>query len=308
MGLTQRDVARNVLVSLSSSAQSAPNFWVDPRNGVSYPIAVQTPQRDVSDIDELNRTPIIGNGTSQFELLGNLSQLHRTVTTGVVNHYNIQPVFDIYANIQNRDLGGVAGDVQKVLNSFHKDLGKGTTLEMHGQIESMNAAFFGLGFGLLFSIVLIYALMVINFQSLVDPLIIVSALPGALCGILWMLFASQTTFSVPALMGAILCIGVSTANSILVVSFANDQRHLGATARTAAIAAGVTRLRPVLMTALAMILGMLPMALGLGEGGEQNAPLGRAVIGGLLLATVTTLFFVPVVYSLLRRRHSEAIL
>ena len=309
MGLTQRDVARNVLISLSSSAQSAPNSWVDPKNGVSYQVAVQTPQRDVSTVSDLDRTPVAGGSRSQFELLGNVSHLERAVTTGVVNHYNVQPVYDIYANVQGRDLGGVATDVQHVLDGFQKDLPPGTTLAMHGQVESMNAAFIGLGGGLVFSIFLIYLLMVTNFQSLVDPFIIVCALPGALSGILWMLFLTQTTFSVPALMGAILCIGVSTANAILVVAFANDRRAHGDSARTAAMAAGVTRLRPVLMTALAMILGMLPMALGLGDGGEQNAPLGRAVIGGLICATITTLLFVPIVYSLLRKKapaHSVA--
>jgi multidrug efflux pump subunit AcrB len=306
MGLTQKDVATDILVSLSSSAQSAPNFWLDPKNGVSYLVAVQTPQRDVSDMMQLNDTPLYAGGKNPFELLGNLSNVKRSVTTGVINHYNIAPVFDIYANVQGRDLGGVSSDVQKVLDSFHGQLPKGTTLEMHGQVESMNAAFIGLGGGLVFSVFLVYLLMVINFQSLIDPLIIVCALPGALSGILWMLFVTQTTFSVPALMGAILCIGVSTANSILIVSFANDRRAAGDSARTAAMAAGVTRLRPVLMTAAAMILGMLPMALAFGEGGEQNAPLGRAVIGGLFFATVTTLFFVPVIYSLLRKKAPTA--
>ena len=214
----------------------------------------------------------------------------------------MQPTYDIYANVQDRDLGGVSRDINTVLKQVQPHLPKGTALVVRGQVESMTNSFIGLGMGLLFSIIFIYLLMVVNYQSLVDPLIIITALPGALCGIVWMLFVTHTVFSVPALMGAIMCIGVSTANSILVVTFANDRRLEGDTALTAAMAAGCTRLRPVLMTALAMILGMLPMALGLGEGGEQNAPLGRAVIGGLMLATISTLLFVPVIYSILRRK------
>jgi multidrug efflux pump subunit AcrB len=220
----------------------------------------------------------------------------------VTNHYNVQPLFDIYANVQDRDLGGVAREIDRVMAEFQSNLPRGSSLLMRGQVENMRSSFFGLGFGLLFAILLVYFLMVINFQSWLDPFIILMALPGALAGILWMLFVTQTTISVPSLMGAIMCVGVATANSILLVTFANGQRLLGQDAVSAALSAGFTRLRPVLMTALAMIIGMSPMALGFGEGGEQNAPLGRAVIGGLLLATFATLFFVPVVYSVLRHK------
>jgi multidrug efflux pump subunit AcrB len=219
-----------------------------------------------------------------------------------VSHYNVQPVFEINADVQGRDLGGVSSEVSRIVDSFQSQLPRGSTIAIRGQVQSMNSSFAGLAFGLLFAVLLVYLLMVVNFQSWLDPFIILTALPGALAGILWMLYLTGTTVSVPALMGAIMCIGVATSNSILMVTFANDQRREGADARGAALAAGRTRLRPVLMTALAMIIGMLPMSLGLGEGGEQNAPLGRAVIGGLLVATAFTLLFVPVMYSLLRRR------
>jgi multidrug efflux pump subunit AcrB len=255
----------------------------------------------MDSVEALKRTPITNSEHSPPQLLSNLAEVEHRTAMAVVNHYNVQPTYDIYANVQGRDLGGVARDIDRVLAEFQPKLPRGTTLVMRGQIESMRSSFVGLGFGLLFAIVLVYLLMVVNFQSWLDPFIILMALPGALAGILWMLFVTQTTISVPSLMGAIMCVGVATANSILLVTFANDQRLLGQGAVSAALAAGVTRLRPVLMTALAMIIGMLPMALGLGEGGEQNAPLGRAVIGGLLLATLATLFFVPVVYSVLRR-------
>jgi multidrug efflux pump subunit AcrB len=228
--------------------------------------------------------------------------VRRTTSPANVNHYNVQPTFDVYASVQGRDLAAVAADVQKAIDAVRPELPKGSTVVMRGQVETMNSSFTGLLTGLIFAVLLVYLLMVVNFQSWLDPFIILTALPGALAGILWMLFVSQTTVSVPALMGAIMCIGVATSNSILMVTFANDQRRDGHDARSAALSAGSTRLRPVLMTALAMIIGMLPMSLGLGEGGEQNAPLGRAVIGGLLVATVFTLFFVPVMYSLLRRQ------
>lgn len=302
VGLSQRDIAGNVLTSLSSSSQTAPNYWLNPENGVSYFVAVQTPQYKMDSVDKLKNTPITGGHLPTPQLLSNLATIERRTSMAVVNHYNVQPTFDIYANVQGRDLGGVAREIDRVLAEFQPKLPRGTTLVMRGQVESMRSSFVGLGFGLLFAIVLVYFLMVVNFQSWLDPFIILMALPGALAGILWMLFVTQTTISVPSLMGAIMCVGVATANSILLVTFANDQRVFGQDAVTAALAAGVTRLRPVLMTALAMIIGMLPMALGFGEGGEQNAPLGRAVIGGLLFATVATLFFVPVVYSILRRR------
>ncbi|HLK59541.1 MAG TPA: efflux RND transporter permease subunit [Chthonomonadaceae bacterium] len=305
MGMTQRDVANSLLISLSSSGQASPNYWLDPKNGVSYAVAVQTPQYKMDTMDALANTPLPANGPDQ--LLSNVATFKRGESPQVINHYNVQPVFDIYANVQGRDLGGVARDIDKLLQKYNAKLPRGTTLTMRGQVDSMNASFVGLGIGIAFAVILVYLLMVVNFQSWLDPFIIITALPGAFSGILWMLFVSQTTFSVPSLMGAIMCIGVATANSILLVTFANDRRAEGDNAREAALAAGFTRLRPVLMTALAMIIGMLPMALGLGEGGEQNAPLGRAVIGGLLLATATTLFFVPVVYSVLRRKQPHAI-
>ena len=303
LGIQQRDVANNVLISLSSSGQAAPNFWLDPKNGVSYGVAVQTPQYRMGTVSELENTPVTGTTGSAPQLLTNVSSLGRSRTQAVINHYNVQPVFDVFANVQGRDLGGVSSDINRILGRFNKALPRGTTIIMRGQTLSMNESFIGLGTGIFFAILLVYLLMVVNFQSWVDPFIIIMALPGALSGILWMLFATQTTFSVPSLMGTIMCIGVATANSILMVTFANDRREAGDDAITAALAAGFTRLRPVLMTALAMIIGMLPMALGLGEGGEQNAPLGRAVIGGLAMATFTTLFFVPVMYSLLRRKQ-----
>ncbi|HEX3449867.1 MAG TPA: efflux RND transporter permease subunit, partial [Isosphaeraceae bacterium] len=243
-----------------------------------------------------------GPGLAPPQLLSNLAALSRTVSESVVSHYNVQPVFEVYANVQGRDLGGVSADVNRVVDLVRPDLPRGSSIAIRGQVESMNSSFSGLAFGLVFAVLLVYFLIVVNFQSWLDPFIILTALPGALAGILWMLFVTQTTVSVPALMGAIMCIGVATANSILMITFANDQRRLGLDAHDAALAAGSTRLRPVLMTALAMIVGMLPMSLGLGEGGEQNAPLGRAVIGGLTVATFFTLVFVPVLYTVLRRK------
>jgi CzcA family heavy metal efflux pump len=301
IGLTQRDVANDMLVTLSSNVQVAPNYWLNPANGINYPLVVQTPQYRVTDMSDLERTPI-HSGTDQPQLLTNLSQVTRRNTLAVITHYNIQPVFDVDANVSGRDLGGVATDVDRVVATARKSLPRGTTIVVRGQVESMRSSFFGLEAGLVFAIVLVYLLMVVNFQSWTDPLIIVMALPGALAGIVWSLYLTQTSFSVPSLMGAIMAMGVATANSVLMVTFANDQRGLGRTAEEAALEAGHERIRPVLMTALAMIIGMLPMALGLGEGGEQNAPLGRAVIGGLLVATFATLFFVPVVYASIRGR------
>ena len=301
IGLTQRDVANDMLVTLSSNVQVAPNYWLNPANGINYPLVVQTPQYRVTDMSDLERTPI-HSGTDQPQLLTNLSQVTRRNTLAVITHYNIQPVFDVDANVSGRDLGGVASDVDRVVATARKSLPRGTTIVVRGQVQSMRSSFFGLEAGLVFAIVLVYLLMVVNFQSWTDPLIIVMALPGALAGIVWSLYLTQTTFSVPSLMGAIMAMGVATANSVLMVTFANDQRGLGRTAEEAALEAGHERIRPVLMTALAMIIGMLPMALGLGEGGEQNAPLGRAVIGGLLVATFATLFFVPVVYASIRGR------
>lgn len=301
LGLTQKDVANNLLVTLSSSGQVMPNYWVNPKNGVSYLVAVQAPQYDISNSAQLGRLPIPGVNDAVPEQISNVERTFRRKTKAVINHYNVQPTYDIYANVQGRDLGGVASDIQSLITKLEPKLPHGTTVVMRGQVESMNASFIGLGFGVLAAIGLVYFLLVVNLQSWVDPFIIITALPGALSGILMMLFVSNTTFSVPALMGAVMCVGVATANSILVVNFANDRCAEGDDPIAAAVAAGCTRLRPVLMTASAMILGMLPMALAFGEGGEQNAPLGRAVIGGLILATVTTLLFVPLVYSFLHR-------
>jgi len=303
VGLSQQNVANSVLISLSSSGQVAPNQWLNPENGVNYQLVAQTPQNQVDSFDALLRTPItLGAGSGgKTQLLSNLASLSRGVSTTVASHYNVQPVMDVYANVEQRDLGGVAHEVERIMSDVSPQLPKGSWMALRGQVQTMRSSFVGLGFGILFAIVLVYLLMAVNFQSWVDPFIILWALPGALAGIVWMLFVTQTSFSVPSLMGTIMCIGVATSNSILLVTFANDERQEGKNARSAALSAGFTRIRPVIMTALAMIVGMLPMALGLGEGGEQNAPLGRAVIGGLLVATFTTLFFVPIMYSYLRK-------
>jgi CzcA family heavy metal efflux pump len=301
-GLTQRDVANDTLVSVSSSGQVAPNFWLDPTKGVQYPVAVQTPQYKLDSLDALRATPVHPSGSPSPQLLGNLATLRRDATPVNITHYNALQTFDVQANVQDADLGSVSTAIERIVDDARKTLPRGSRIAVRGQVESMNASFRGLSYGIIAAIALVYLLMVVNFQSWLDPLIILAALPGALAGIVWMLFATRTTLSVPALMGAIMSIGVATSNSILMVTFANDQRRAGAGARRAAWLAGITRLRPVAMTALAMIIGMLPMSLGFGEGGEQNAPLGRAVIGGLALATLTTLFFVPVVYSTWRTR------
>ena len=303
IGLTQNDVARTMLVSLSSSGQNAPNYWLNFQNGVNYQVAVQTPQYKVDTLQDLRNTPVVAPNLPRPELLGNLATIERRESPIIVNHYNVQPVFDVLANVQGRDLGGVADQINKVVDQAKSKLPRGTFLSVRGQVESMNKSFAAIGTGILFAIVLVYFLMAVNFQSWTDPFVIIMALPGALCGIIWMLFVTGTTLNVPSLMGAIMAIGVATANSILVVTFANDERcgQHPKDAHDAALSAGFTRLRPVIMTALAMILGMLPFSFGLGEGGEQNAPLGRAVIGGLIVATFATLFFVPVVYSTLRK-------
>ncbi|WP_437652438.1 efflux RND transporter permease subunit [Sorangium sp. So ce1182] len=300
MGLSQRDVASDVLVSLSSSGQTSPTYWLDKR-GVQYLVAVQTPQHAIGSFDDVNATPL-STGDGRPQLLSNVASLSRGTGPANITHYNVARTFDVQTNVDGTDLGSVASAIERVVDELRPELPRGTKVTIKGQAESMDSSFTGLGYGLLFAVVLVYLLMVVNFQSWLDPLIILMALPGAVAGIAWMLFVTRTTLSVPALMGSIMCVGVATANSILVVTFANDQRKLGRDARAAALAAGMTRLRPVLMTALAMIFGMLPMSLGLGEGGEQNAPLGRAVIGGLLVATITTLFFVPVMYSILRNK------
>ncbi|MDQ2946788.1 MAG: efflux RND transporter permease subunit, partial [Acidobacteriota bacterium] len=301
LGLTQKDISDSLLVSLSSSTQTSPNYWINPRNSVDYPIAVQTPlYRSDSTGALLNTAMRSPNGSMQ--VLANLGRLKRGTAASVVNHYNVQPVYNLYANVQDRDLGSLSKDVDLLVKEFTPKLKKGSFFELRGQAQTMESSFIGLGIGLLFAVLLVYFVMVVNFQSWLDPFIILMALPGALMGIILALFLTQTTINVPSLMGAIMSIGVATANSILLVNFANDLRVQGLDARSAALEAGYTRLRPVIMTALAMIVGMLPMAIGLGEGGEQNAPLGRAVIGGLVMATVATLFFVPVVYSVLRTK------
>jgi multidrug efflux pump subunit AcrB len=305
VGMSERDVANNMLISLSSSSQTAPNFWLNPKTGVSYNIAVQTPEYKISSMDEMRSTGLTSRSQDGEQLLTNVSTTQRMLSPGVISHYNVQPTLDINATTQGRDLGGVAGDIDRIIGKAK--LPRGTTIVLRGQVEAMRASFIGLGFGLLFAILLVYFLMVVNFQSWLDPLIIMMALPGALSGILFMLFITQTTLSVPSLMGAIMSVGVATANSILLVTFANDQR-LHSDSKAAALEAGYTRLRPVIMTAMAMITGMLPMALGIGEGGEQNAPLGRAVIGGLLVATFATLFLVPVIYASLRKAAPHAAL
>jgi len=300
-GITQRDVANDTLVSLSSSGQVAPNYWLDSKKGVQYLVAVQTPQYRVDSISALEQTPVHLPGQTAPQMLGNLGSLKRDFTPVNVTHYNVLSTFDVQANVQGADLGSVSDAVDDLIAKANKTLPRGTRIVVRGQVESMNASFRGLSYGIIAAVILVYLLMVVNFQSWLDPAIILMALPGALAGIVWMLFATGTTLSVPALMGAIMSIGVATSNSILMVTFANDQRKEGDDARRAAWLAGITRLRPVVMTALAMILGMLPMSLGLGEGGEQNAPLGRAVIGGLSVATFMTLFFVPIVYSAWRK-------
>jgi multidrug efflux pump subunit AcrB len=306
VGVQQADVASDLLVSLSSNNQTAPNYWLDPKSGVNYNIAVQTPQYQMDTMNDLENTPIVpttGAPTVQdTQILGNIAQVQRTYTATNITHYNVFPCFDVLMSAYGTDLGRAAKAVNSVVDQYRGQLPRGSVITVRGQVKSMHDSFVGLGEGLIFAVVLVYLLMVINFQSWIDPFIILMALPGALAGILWMLWATGTTISVPALMGAIMSIGVATANSILMITFANDQRKHGMNAHDAALAAGLTRLRPVMMTALAMIIGMLPMSLGLGEGGEQNAPLGRAVIGGLGMATFATLFFVPVVYSRLRRQ------
>jgi multidrug efflux pump subunit AcrB len=340
LGLTQRDVSNSMLISLSGSGQIAPTQWLNWATGINYQVSVQTPQRRINTLDKLMHLPIapvgvfttrtpdapmgsagatassVGGSPNQAtaaygntgmanasaaQELANLAVTRRGVSPQIINHYNVQPVFDIYANIERQDLGRVGAAVQKIIDEETPKLARGVTLELRGQVATMENSFYRLGLGLIFAIALVYFLMALNFQSWLDPFIILMALPGALAGIVWILFVTQTSFSVPSLMGSIMCIGVATANSILMVVFANDQRLEGMNQRQAALAAGNTRIRPVLMTASAMIIGMLPMALGFGEGGEQNAPLGRAVIGGLAFATFTTLFAVPVTYKLLRK-------
>jgi multidrug efflux pump subunit AcrB len=331
IGLTQKDVAQSLLIALSGSFQTSPNFFLDPKNGVSYSIATQTPQYKIDSLAALNSLPITGSSSAQkangapeagvagtpspVEVLGNLANITPGAEMGTVSHYDIQPVIDVYANVDGSDLGSVTRKIETILEAHHAELPRGSHFTLRGQSETMKSSYIGLLGGLAFSILLVYLLIVVNFQSWLDPFIIIAALPAALAGIVWFLFLTNTRLSVPALTGAIMCMGVATANSILVVSFAREQLEvLVGDARRAALNAGFVRLRPVLMTALAMILGMAPMALGLGDGGEQNAPLGRAVIGGLLLATVATLFFVPAFFSLVhgwlegRRKTAHSVL
>src|SRR3954470_17497214 len=304
-GFTQRDVANNLLISLSGSAQVTPTFWLNPATGVSYTIATQTPQSKLDSLQDIGTIPIVGaSSQSRPQVLEALASVKREAHLAVASHYNVQSVVDIFAAVQGRDLGGVAREMQPILDAAKKDLPRGSQIVVRGTVETMASSFVGLIAGLGLAIVLVYLLIVVNFQSWLDPFIIISALPAALAGIVWMLFLSHTTINVPSLTGAIMCMGVATANSILVVSFAKEQLAAGASAAAAAVDAGFTRFRPVLMTALAMIIGMVPMAIGLGEGGEQNAPLGRAVIGGLTLATVATLFFVPAVFAVFHRRKN----
>jgi multidrug efflux pump subunit AcrB len=305
LGVTERDVTNSLVVTMAGSGQVAPAFWLNKRNGVSYPIVAQTPEYRNQTLSDLENIPVAGETAHGQLILGGLAKITRSNTAAVVSHYAVQPVIDIFATTQHRDLGGVATDIENILKVNEKDRPKGATISLRGQVQTMNTAFSGLLFGLLAAVVLIYLLIVVNFQSWSDPFVIITALPAALAGIVWMLFATHTSLSVPALTGAIMCMGVATANSILVISFARERLLHSGDAIRAAMEAGFTRFRPVLMTALAMIIGMAPMALGLGEGGEQNAPLGRAVIGGLLAATVATLFFVPIVFSIIHRNHQH---
>ncbi|HKN25814.1 MAG TPA: efflux RND transporter permease subunit [Candidatus Acidoferrum sp.] len=305
VGMQARDVAQNLLISLSSSFQTAPNFWLDPKNGVSYNVAVQTPQYRVDNYQALQNTPVTGASTgtrSTPQILANLVTTSTLARPASVSHYNVQPMINVYASVSGQDLGSVAKEVTKRVAEIEKHLPRGSHIVIRGQVQTMNTSFIGLGVGLVGAIVLAYLLIVVNFQSWLDPFIIITALPGALAGICWMLLFTHTTLNVPSLTGAIMCMGVATANSILMVSFAREQLNEGKSAFDAALEAGFVRIRPVIMTALAMIIGMVPMAIGLGEGGEQNAPLGRAVIGGLLFATVATLFFVPCVFSIIHGR------
>jgi multidrug efflux pump subunit AcrB len=325
LGLTQQNVASNMLVSLSGSFQTSPSFWIDPKSGTQYQVVAQTPQSRLDTINDLQTTPLSSGGSSgdsssslqlqaaasssfsgaNSQLLANVATVRRDVAPAVVSHYDAQTVFDIYGSTQGADLGFISSEVNKILKDTKDHVPKGSHVDVRGQVQTMTESFDGLLFGLMGAIVLVYLLIVVNFQSWLDPFIIITALPAALAGIVWMLFLSHTTVSVPALTGAIMCMGVATANSVLVVSFARERMNAGDDAFTAASKAGYSRFRPVMMTALAMIIGMIPMALSLGEGAEQNAPLGRAVIGGLIFATVATLLFVPTVFVLIHGRNEH---
>jgi multidrug efflux pump subunit AcrB len=307
LGFTAQNVAQNLLVSLSGSFQTTPTFWIDPKNGVSYAIATETPQYRADSLQDLVNIPITAGTSATPSLMASLVSVKRGSDMAVVSHYDIAPVIDIFGSVSGRDLGGVSRDINKLIDGAHSKLPRGSQVVVRGQVQTMRSSYIGLLSGLVFAILLDYLLIVVNFQSWLDPFIMISSLPAALAGIAWFLFITHTTLSVPALMGTIMCMGVATANSILLVSFAKEQMELGKDPLSAALEAGFTRLRPVLMTALAMIIGMVPMALGLGDGGEQNAPLGRAVIGGLLFATVSTLLFVPTFFSLLHELRRKAI-
>jgi len=313
-GFQQHDIAQDLLIALSGSSQTSPNFWLNPRNGVSYLVATESPQYQIDSLQALQNIPLANGGeasNTQTQILGSLGSLSRTAQDAVVSHYNVQPVIDIFGSAQGRDLGGVASDITRIVDGAKKELAPGSSIVIRGQVATMQSSFAGLLSGIVFAVVLVYLLMVVNFQSWVDPFIIITGLPGAMAGVVWMLFVTGTTVSVPALTGAIMCIGIATANSILVVSFARERLSEGSPPMQAALEAGVGRFRPVLMTALAMLIGMLPMAIGAGDGGEQNAPLGRAVIGGLLIGTAATLIFVPVVFgsvhAWLKRRQAAAV-
>jgi multidrug efflux pump subunit AcrB len=328
-GFQQRQISQNLLIALSGSSQTSPNFWLNPKNGVSYPLMTMTPQYTVDSLDALRNIPLAGAGTgvaagagaaagaspgapgaARSQILGSLGTLDRGSQEAVVSHYNVQPVIDIFGSVQGRDLGGVAREITGLVDQARGSLPAGSRIVVRGQVQTMQASFIGLLTGLAFAVLLVYLLMVINFQSWLDPMIIICGLPAVLVGIVWMLFITGTTVSVPALTGTIMCIGIATANSILVVSFARDLLAQGSEPLRAALDAGLGRFRPVLMTALAMVIGMMPMALGMGDGGEQNAPLGRAVIGGLLFGTLSTLLFVPVVFATahewLKRREAHS--
>ncbi len=306
MGLTEQAVANSVLLSLSGSGQVQPTYWIDERIGVQYLINTRAPEYAMTTVGDLNAMPINSGlpGQGYGQVLANVATVTRTNAAPVYSHYDVQPVIDIYGGVDGRDLGGVLHDIKPLVEAAKKELPRGSTIILRGQAQTMNASYLGLGVGLLMAIALIYLLLVVNFQSWLDPFIIITALPGALAGVVWALFLAQTPLSVPALMGAIMSLGVATANSVLVVSFARDNLARGMDPVAAALDAGASRIRPVLMTAMAMLIGMLPMSLGLGEGGEQNAPLGRAVIGGLVMATIATLLFVPVVFSFMHRRQT----
>jgi len=305
VGLTQSNIANDVLISLSGSLQTAPTFWLDPKSGNQYSITTQAPQYRLTSLEDLAATPLTTGTGGSSQLLANLATITRSVSPAVVSHYDSRPVIDIYGSVDGTDLGTVANAVRTIVDEARPGLPRGSDLKVRGQIETMRSSFNGLAYGMIAAVVLIYLLIVVNFQSWLDPLIIISALPAALAGMVWLLFVTHTTVSVPALIGAIMCLGVATANSILIVSFAREKMDSGLTAVAAAMEAGFVRFRPVLMTALAMVIGMLPMSLGLGEGGEQNAPLGRAVIGGLLFATFATLLFVPVVFAVVHAKFTQ---